>query len=61
MEEQTDRLPLLTHAKPLNSCTFPINTIRDMIQRKKLLAFKVGNQWRIRRREITKLIPQRPA
>jgi excisionase family DNA binding protein len=62
MEKQADLLPLLTLHEAAKLLNLPIHSVRNMIRSKKLRAFKVGGQWRIRRSEITKWVqPNREA
>jgi excisionase family DNA binding protein len=56
MENQADRMPLLSPREAAKLLNLPTQTIWDMIHRKELLAFKVGQQWRINRSEVIKRI-----
>ena len=56
IENQTDPLQFLTSREAANLLDLPTHRIRIMIQRKELLAMKVGSHWRIPRSELTKLI-----
>ena len=56
MEEQADLAPLMSPRDAAKLLNLPTQTIRDMINRKELLAFRVGNQWRISRSEVAKLV-----
>jgi excisionase family DNA binding protein len=48
--------PLLTPDEAAKLLHLPIKAIQAMIDNKELVAHKVGRYWRIRRREVAKLI-----
>jgi excisionase family DNA binding protein len=54
MGKQVKGSPLLTPHQVAKLLHVPIKTIRKMIDRKQLLAFKVGRHWRIPRSELSK-------
>ena len=51
-------MPLLTPREAAKSLNLPTNTVRKMIERKELLAYKIGRRWRIPQPEVTKLKPR---
>ena len=53
MKNQIAPLRLLTLKQAAELLHLPTRKIRDMISRKEVLAFKVGNQWRFRKNDLT--------
>ncbi len=56
MDKASDMLPSYTPREAAKLLNLPTQTIRDMINRKELPAFKMGNQWRVSRSDVIKLI-----
>lgn len=56
METRDEPLRLLTLQETAEVLHIPPRTLQRMIRRKKLLAFKVGNQWRVRESHLTELM-----
>ena len=56
MENDLDPLRLLTLKQTADLLRVSQRTVRVMIQRNELLAFKVGRQWRIQESELIKFI-----
>ena len=56
MEKEADPIPFLTPRQAAKLLNLPTHRVLKMIHRKKLPALKVGNQCRIFRSEVTKLI-----
>ena len=56
MEKRFEPIPWLTPGEAARLLHRSARTIRSMIYRKELSAFKVGNQWRIHINEVTKRI-----
>ena len=57
MQKSVD-MPLLTPREAAKLLNLPTNTVRKMIERKELLAYKIGRRWRIPQPEVTKLKPR---
>jgi excisionase family DNA binding protein len=51
-------MPLLTPREAAKLLNLPTNTVRKMIERKELLAYKIGRRWRIPQPEVTRLKPR---
>ena len=57
MQKPVD-MPLLTPREAAKLLNLPTNTVRKMIERKELLAYKIGRRWRIPQPEVAKLKPR---
>lgn len=56
MENDLEQLRLLTVAEAAELLQVSKRTLERLIQRRKLPAFKVGHQWRVRESELVKWI-----
>jgi excisionase family DNA binding protein len=54
MQKRVEPWPLLTPHQAAKLLHLPIKTVRKMIDRKELLAFKIGPHWRISKSELKK-------
>jgi excisionase family DNA binding protein len=59
MESKFDQIRLLTLAEAAQLLQVSIRTLQRMIRSKKLPAFKVGGQWRIRESQLQQWIEHR--
>jgi excisionase family DNA binding protein len=54
MENEFEPLRLLTLKETADVLQLSGRTVREMVRRKELPAFKVGGQWRVNERQLTK-------
>jgi excisionase family DNA binding protein len=59
MDKKLDQIRLLTLAEAAELLQVSIRTLQRMIRSKKLPAFKVGGQWRIRESQLQQWVEQR--
>ncbi|HWO42070.1 MAG TPA: helix-turn-helix domain-containing protein [Candidatus Eisenbacteria bacterium] len=59
MDNKLDQIRLLTLAEAAELLQVSIRTLQRMIRSKKLPAFKVGGQWRIRESQLQQWVEQR--
>lgn len=59
MDKKLDQIRLLTLAEAAELLQVSIRTLQRMIRSKKLPAFKVGGQWRIRESQLQQWVEHR--
>jgi excisionase family DNA binding protein len=59
MESKLDQIRLLTLAEAAELLQVSVRTLQRMIRSKKLPAFKVGGQWRIRESQLQQWVEHR--
>jgi excisionase family DNA binding protein len=59
MDKKLDQIRLLTLAEAAELLQVSIRTLQRMIRNKKLPAFKVGGQWRIRESQLQQWVEHR--
>ncbi|MGH7823969.1 MAG: helix-turn-helix domain-containing protein [Candidatus Binatia bacterium] len=59
MDNKLDQIRLLTLAEAAGLLQVSIRTLQRMIRSKKLPAFKVGGQWRIRESQLQQWVERR--